>query len=537
MADYVGQQLGNYHLLRLLGQGAFATVYLGKHQYLEREAAIKVLHTRIAADRHESFRREARTIAQLQHPHIISVYDFGVQDDLPYLVMEYTVGGTVLSHHKRGTQLSFEQIICYVKQIASALDYAHAQHVIHRDVKPENILLKSRHEAILSDFGIAVVLPTLDSLSTQGAAGTPLYMAPEQIRGKPCAASDQYALGVMVYEWLTGEAPFRGVPYQVLHQHLNVSPPSLCARLPQFPQAVEDAVFATLAKDPHHRFSTVEDFATALSQALETTEQLTLRGSVAREKTKPLLTQRGLVPTSSGSQQQDCNETIQPHLKTTQRTPYEQEQAPNLQSVTPHQPLPKQRLAKALRIRHFIGQLSLFPHPSPSAPVPRFSLMTRLAVMVSMLAIVSLLIFSLLGNRVFKVPTPAPSLTVGIKVPTPTPSLKVDIWWDLGPLPIYAPVGNCEQRPSQSCSVIDTVSPLTSPLALCQTQGDLVSVTDTKNPNLPYRNNWWTKIKGNSGKWGWINNAYLKGPAGKVRNIPECSLNVSSTRGEARSLS
>lgn len=163
MADRMEQpggqtpRLGNYRLLRMLGQGAFAAVYLGEHQYLERLAAIKVLHMRIEPETHESFRREARTIAQLHHPHIVGVHDFGFEDHTPYLVMEYMPNGTLRERFPKGTRLPFEQIVTYAEQIASALDYAHKQHVIHRDVKPENILLGANDEAVFSDFGIAVV--------------------------------------------------------------------------------------------------------------------------------------------------------------------------------------------------------------------------------------------------------------------------------------------------------------------------------------------------------------------------------------------
>src|SRR5437763_10999667 len=207
MADRVGQQLGHYRLLRKIGQGAFAEVYLGEHLYLERLAAIKVLHVQMQPETHEPFQREARIIARLQHPHIVPVLDFGLHDHTPYLVMEYTPGGTLRSHHPKGTRLSVEQIVAYVKQIASALDYAHQQRVIHRDVKPDNLLLNTKDEVVLSDFGIAVVHQTMEPLSIQNPAGTPLYMAPEQIQGKPCAASDQYSLAVVVYEWLCGEPP------------------------------------------------------------------------------------------------------------------------------------------------------------------------------------------------------------------------------------------------------------------------------------------------------------------------------------------
>src|SRR5437016_532973 len=189
MADRVGQQLGHYRLLRLLGRGAFAEVYLGEHLYLERPAAIKVLHVQMEPEAQEQFRIEARTIANLQHPHIVSVFDFGLDEQTPYLVMEYTPGGTLREQHPKGTRLPLEQIVTYVKQIASALDHAHQQRVIHRDVKPANLLLTAKDEIVLSDFGLAVVQRSLDLLSTQNPVGTPLYMAPEQIRGKPGAAS------------------------------------------------------------------------------------------------------------------------------------------------------------------------------------------------------------------------------------------------------------------------------------------------------------------------------------------------------------
>src|SRR3984893_2491090 len=166
MSERVGHQLGNYQLLRLLGSGAFAEVYLAEHRYLEVPAAIKVLYVRMEPTTQEQFLREARTIAHLQHPHIVRVLDFGFQDETPYLVMEYTPNGTLRERHPKGTRLSLEQIISYVKQLAPALDYAHQQRVIHRDIKPENILLNTNDEVVLSDFGIAVMQQSKDSLLT-----------------------------------------------------------------------------------------------------------------------------------------------------------------------------------------------------------------------------------------------------------------------------------------------------------------------------------------------------------------------------------
>jgi serine/threonine protein kinase len=329
MADRVGQQLGNYRLLRVLGEGAFATVYLGEHLYLERLAAIKVLRVQVKPRSQDAFRREARTIAQLQHPHIIGVYDFGIEDQTPYLVMEYTPNGTLRARHQGGTLLSFEQILTYVKQIASALDYAHKQHVIHRDIKPENILVNAKQEIVLSDFGIAVVEPTLDSLSTQNPAGTPLYMAPEQIQGKPCAASDQYGLGVMVYEWLCGEPPFHGSLFEVLSQHLHKPPPSLRARLREFPSAIEDAVLGALAKDPEQRFGSVTDFATVLEEAFFATQPLLLDDKpLGQSALHSAYSTDSPVPSPSALDHSD--EATQPSLKVIQRVDHSPELMPSI---------------------------------------------------------------------------------------------------------------------------------------------------------------------------------------------------------------
>jgi serine/threonine protein kinase len=287
MSERVGQVFGNYQLLRFLGQGAFAEVYLGEHRYIEMAAAIKVL-THMEPETHEAFRNEARAIARLEHPHIIRLRDFGIQDGTPYLIMDYMPNGTLRALHPRGTRLPFEQIVSYVQQIASALDYAHQQRLIHRDIKPENILLNARREVLLSDFGLAVVLSTVDSLSTQNEGGTPLYMAPEQINNHPGPASDQYALAVMVYEWLCGKPPFQGPLYELFSQHLYQTPPSLCDRAPEISPEIEDVVFGALAKDPQERFSSIQDFAIALEEACFATQTMPAIQSVAPRLSVPV---------------------------------------------------------------------------------------------------------------------------------------------------------------------------------------------------------------------------------------------------------
>ncbi len=262
MADRVGQHLGNYRLLRLLGQGGFADVYLGEHLHLNTRAAIKVLHTHLTSQDIELFRTEARTIARLVHPHIVRILDFDVQEDLPFLVMDYAPKGTLRKHHPPGAPLPLVGIISYVQEVAAALQYAHAQGLIHRDIKPENLLLAGNHEVLLSDFGLAIIAQSARSQQIQETAGTIAYMAPEQLQGHPRPASDQYALGILVYEWLSGAHPFHGSFVEIASQHLSVSPPSLRTRLPTLPPAVEDVVMRALAKDPEARFASVQTFVT-----------------------------------------------------------------------------------------------------------------------------------------------------------------------------------------------------------------------------------------------------------------------------------
>src|SRR6266446_6137634 len=157
MGDHVGEHLGNYHLLRLLGRGGFAEVYLGEHLYLQNRAAVKVLHTRLSEEEAARFVTEARTLARLSHPHIVRVLDFAVHEGLPFLVMEYAPGGTLRMRHPAGSRLPLATIVSYVRQVASALQYAHEQHLMHRDVKPENLLLGAREEVLLADFGLAML--------------------------------------------------------------------------------------------------------------------------------------------------------------------------------------------------------------------------------------------------------------------------------------------------------------------------------------------------------------------------------------------
>ena len=267
---YPGQQLGNYRLIKLLGQGGFADVYLGKHVYLDTPAAVKILHTRhgrIGVDM-QAFFDEARIAARLVYPNIVRVLEFGLERQVPFLVMDYAPNGTLRRHYPSGSRLVPKVVLKYVKEVARAVHYIHARGFIHRDIKPENVLLGPHNEVWLSDFGIAIAA---HAIADDGPVvrGTTAYMAPEQIEGYPCLESDQYTLGIVVYEWLCGYPPFEGSVNEIIYQHLNVAPPSLCASVPTIPLAVEKVVFKALAKDPGERFESVQAFAAALQDAFE----------------------------------------------------------------------------------------------------------------------------------------------------------------------------------------------------------------------------------------------------------------------------
>ncbi len=265
--DRVGQRFGNYRLSRLIGQGGFAEVYLGEHLFLDTQTAIKVLHTQLVGQDVEQFRQEARTIAHLEHPHIVRLLDFGVEGTTPYLIMSYAPNGTMRERYPKGTRLPLQQVVVYVKQISQALQYAHERKIIHRDIKPENMLFGPDDQVVLSDFGIALVSQSSRYQQPNDMAGTIAYMAPEQIEAHPRPASDQYSLGIVIYEWLCGERPFHGSFTEIAVKQQLVAPASLCEKVPGLSSDAEQVVMTALAKDPKGRFGSMQALATALEQA------------------------------------------------------------------------------------------------------------------------------------------------------------------------------------------------------------------------------------------------------------------------------
>jgi len=266
------QRLGNYWITGFLGRGGFAHVYMAEHISLHRLAAIKVLNGRPPREKLERFWTEASITAELPHRHIVQIFDYDEESAPPFLVMQYARYRSLEARH-RGERLPLDTIVSYVEQIAEALDYVHRRGIIHCDVKPSNILLDADETVLVSDFGVAVSTNRYAAIP-RIFGGTATYMAPEQYRGWVSPASDQYSLGIMVYEWLSGHPPFCGSSsYEIAMRHAHDSPPPLWRTAPSTPHAVQSVVSRALEKDPNERFPSVGSFALALEQAYQEEEE------------------------------------------------------------------------------------------------------------------------------------------------------------------------------------------------------------------------------------------------------------------------
>ena len=272
MENLTGKELGQYRIVAPFGEGGMASVYKAFQPGTERYVALKILpqHYANEATFHERFQQEAQIIAKFQHPHILPVFDYGEQDNFAYLVMPLIEGGTLAKLINGGT-LELSQVRTIISQIGDALDYAHSYGVVHRDVKPTNILIDERQNALLTDFGISKIIGDMINLTGTGQIiGTPAYMSPEQIKGELIdGRSDIYSLGIVLYEMVTGRTPYRAdTPPALYVKHLLDPLPPPSTIIPDLPEPVEKVILKSLAKDPNDRYQTAAEMVQAIKRAI-----------------------------------------------------------------------------------------------------------------------------------------------------------------------------------------------------------------------------------------------------------------------------
>lgn len=270
MIDRTGQQLGNYRLLCALELDKYAGVYLGEHIQFKRQCVVKVWHVRLKDGLVDSFLIQARALAQLVHPHILRVRDAGVENLVPFIAMDYVPYVTLQQRSSPGIPKPLPGIFPLLQPLAEALQYAHNNGFIHKNIRPRTILLGWNNDVLLSNFSIPAVLQSEQQpnhLRAEEVTELLGYMAPEQMKGQAVPASDQYALAVVIYEWLNGDLPFHGSYGEMVNQHLHVQPPPLRKNVPALSSTVEHVLFRALAKDPQQRFNSIGAFIQALQSA------------------------------------------------------------------------------------------------------------------------------------------------------------------------------------------------------------------------------------------------------------------------------
>jgi len=378
MAGLEGQTLGGCRIIKRLGAGGMGQVYLAEQIRLGREVAVKVVRpprsggddAPALADAPERFKLEARAIAALEHPNILPVHEFGIERELMYLVMPLMPDGSLFDAMRPGgpkrrlsLPISPVQAAPLIFQAASALEYAHQHNIIHRDVKPENFLIRvgrdDQIEVFLADFGLVKEYHPGSNTSTL-AVGTADYVAPEQIEGRPVPASDQYALAVMTYELLAGQLPFRGAVAEVALKHLREEPPPPRSINPAIPAEIEQVILRALRKKPQDRWPSIKEYAHAYSEVLKKLDQRQHGGKKSIEDETTQHIPPGPLPARPAARGKAP--VPPPSAYETQAVPQTPPSAGRARQAAPQQARPAHNPAPAN---------GGAPHSSPAAPPPQ----------------------------------------------------------------------------------------------------------------------------------------------------------------------
>ncbi len=342
MPEWIGKTVGNVRIDKLLARGGMAEVYLGSHLNLDRPVAVKLLHSYIEEEPLllERFRREAKVVAGLRHPNIVQIFDFDTIDGHPYIVMEYLKGPTLATYlrhlHQRKKRIAPDQVARLLNELSTALDYAHRQGVVHRDIKPGNILLHNRNEeialdrpltddveAVITDFGLVRIMNTASQTASGTVSGTPAYMSPEQARGDPTDhRTDIYSLGIVLYEMLAGRVPFEAdSTLTILHMQIHTVPPPI----PGIPAKVQEVMNRALQKNPDERYQSTRELAMEYSRAVG------------------LSPEAATIPEPSPARSVPGGVSAPPELEKTSKVEPEikPEPLPKLEPATKPEPLPK----------------------------------------------------------------------------------------------------------------------------------------------------------------------------------------------------
>ena len=321
MANLIGQDIGRYHIIDQLGQGGMATVYKAYDTRLDREVAIKLIRaesfgSEVSEQMLKRFEREAKSLAKMTHPNIVPIHDYGDYNGSPYLVMAYIPGGTL--KNLTGKAMPYPQAARLIAPVAHALAYAHSMNIIHRDVKPANILITSSGQTMLSDFGVAKILESEDGNTLTGTGmgiGTPEYMAPEQWVNMVVPQTDIYALGVVFYELITGRKPYTAdTPVAILIKQNNDPLPRPKQFITDLPDQVEQVIFKALAKKPEERYSNMEAFATALEKLTAQADTLQVSTPAVAAVAAPAARDKPMAaapPTRSDIYRNDSSQPVQ----------------------------------------------------------------------------------------------------------------------------------------------------------------------------------------------------------------------------------